>query len=438
MDETNVPNGRRPTARMTGAGRRRWLLPILLVGSIVMTAGAFYAGQQVKSPDQQAAEAAAPAETTLTVPVEQRVVGETVSLNATVEAGQGVDVKAAGSEGVGRLVVSGVNAAVGGDVAAGEVPVEVSGRPVFALEGAIPAYRDLGPGNVGEDVSQLQDALSDLGYDIWDTDGHYGSATKAAVERLYESSGFRPVGASADEAAEISEAEQVVEDAKDELADAESETATSEEDAPDIAEMEAAVQDAQDVLAELQEQAGASLPMSEVVFAPALPARAVSVPVQEAAEVAEGDRLLTLAGGPLVARAEIQPVQAEPLAEGMTATLSFGEEQIEGEILLIRELEAEEEGQTAGVEVVVSGDLPDEWAGQSVRVDVAVSSTEAEVLAVPVSGLYESADGTASVIKIVDGTEATVEVETGLAGGGYVEIVSGDLAEGDEVVVGAR
>jgi len=47
----------------------------------------------------------------------------------------------------------------------GSVALTVSGRPVFVLQGAQPAYRDLGPGAVGDDVRQLQESLARLGFD---------------------------------------------------------------------------------------------------------------------------------------------------------------------------------------------------------------------------------------------------------------------------------
>lgn len=68
---------------------------------------------------------------------------------------------------------------VGGEVVEGDVVVEVSGRPVFVLEGTAPMYRSLRPGMSGADVVQLQVALARLGYEP-DADGVFGEATKAS------------------------------------------------------------------------------------------------------------------------------------------------------------------------------------------------------------------------------------------------------------------
>jgi len=44
------------------------------------------------------------------------------------------------------------------------VAFTVSGRPALVLQGAVPAYRDITPGAVGDDVRQLQAALGRLGF----------------------------------------------------------------------------------------------------------------------------------------------------------------------------------------------------------------------------------------------------------------------------------
>ena len=75
--------------------------------------------------------------------------------------------------------------------------------------------------------------------------------------------------------------------------------------------------------------------------------------------------------------------------------------------------------------------------GNNVRVSIPVSSTAGKVLAVPLAALTAGAGGESRVeISTGDGNETRlVEVETGLAADGYVE-VTGDIAEGDLVVVG--
>lgn len=83
--------------------------------------------------------------------------------------------------------------------------------------------------------------------------------------------------------------------------------------------------------------------------------------------------------------------------------------------------------------------------GQNVRVSIPVSSTEGEVLSVPLAALTAGPGGESRVEIVTgdpkqgeDAATVLVTVETGLAAGGYVEVtpVDGELSEGDLVVVG--
>ena len=47
----------------------------------------------------------------------------------------------------------------------GDVVLTASGRPVFVLQGQVPAYRDLTPGLTGADVDQLKQALDRMGFE---------------------------------------------------------------------------------------------------------------------------------------------------------------------------------------------------------------------------------------------------------------------------------
>ncbi len=68
-----------------------------------------------------------------------------------------------------------------GATSTGTVVYEVAGMPVRVVEGAVPFYRDLMPGLEGEDVSQLQAALVELGNLQIEPDGRFGASTAAAV-----------------------------------------------------------------------------------------------------------------------------------------------------------------------------------------------------------------------------------------------------------------
>ena len=76
----------------------------------------------------------------------------------------------------------------------GAVMLTASGRPVFVLQGEIPAYRDLVPGTSGDDVRQLKQALARLGFDPGPVDGTYDEQTSSAVTQWYKSAGWEPFG----------------------------------------------------------------------------------------------------------------------------------------------------------------------------------------------------------------------------------------------------
>lgn len=60
-------------------------------------------------------------------------------------------------------------------------------RPIFAVAGTVPAYRDLTVGARGRDVEQLQEGLVSAGHLQADAvDGRFGTATAHALRALYE------------------------------------------------------------------------------------------------------------------------------------------------------------------------------------------------------------------------------------------------------------
>lgn len=99
--------------------------------------------------------------------------------------------------------------------------LEVSGRPVFALPGRLPVYRDLKPGATGDDVKQLQKALADLGHGTGsDKAGTFGAGTKTALAAFYKSIGYDPLPALADRGEALKAAEDAVTSAERSLEDA--------------------------------------------------------------------------------------------------------------------------------------------------------------------------------------------------------------------------
>lgn len=83
-------------------------------------------------------------------------------------------------------VVTSVEAEPGDEVSEGDVLFAVDLRPVVVAAGATPAFRDMGLRDRGEDVRQLQELLSSLGFFDGDPDGVFGSGTTAAVRAWQE------------------------------------------------------------------------------------------------------------------------------------------------------------------------------------------------------------------------------------------------------------
>ena len=323
--------------------------------------------------------------------------------------------------------------------------VEVAGRPVIALPGETPAYRDLRPGAVGDDVAQLQWGLNELGYSLPEVDGVFGEGTKQAVTRFYQDRGYQPATTGDElevEAADtaVIQLERQVEDARKAWQEAEGD---HEEDAArtllDRAEED--LRRAEGRRSEVRALTGPMLPLSEFVFLPSFPSWVLSLNVRVGAWV--DTPLLGLASGELVVRASASVAQRELLRPDLRAEIvPDSGEPVPG---VVTSIDAEQEvGDAAGgyvITAVPEAPLDGALVGRGARVAVEVVSSGDEVMAVPVSGLYAAPDSSVYVIAIdAGGRQRTVIVLPELGGDGYVAVrpVDGDLAPGDRVVVGAR
>lgn len=87
-----------------------------------------------------------------------------------------------------RLVASGEQ------VSSGQVVYTVDLAPVAVAVGEVPAFRDIGLGVRGADVSQLQQMLVDAGYSTTPPDGIFGPKTLAEYKAWQKGSGFPGTG----------------------------------------------------------------------------------------------------------------------------------------------------------------------------------------------------------------------------------------------------
>ena len=170
-------------------------------GVVGLTGGAWFAGRQVRSPSEAAATANPPVASRITAPVEERELSSTVLVRGVVRYGDprsvvlaASAVKTTGSASTGATSIVSTAPERGAELPEGSAALAVGGRPVFVFAGKVPAYRDLRPGDVGDDVRQLEEALQRLAMRPGAVDGKFDSATEAAVERWYVSKGYNAFG----------------------------------------------------------------------------------------------------------------------------------------------------------------------------------------------------------------------------------------------------
>lgn len=179
------------------------LLGVILVAVIAGAVG-WYAGQQIRSPEQIAADTAAPEASLITVPVESRTLSRDVITRANAEFlnSEELTLNLAGAAASGaQPIVTGRVPEVGAEISEGTVALEVAGRPVFVLEGDLPSFRSIGPGSSGVDVQQLEEALLRLGFFVGDANETFDDLTEQALGDFYQSRGYS--------APELSESEQL-------------------------------------------------------------------------------------------------------------------------------------------------------------------------------------------------------------------------------------
>ena len=174
--------------------RRQTTLGIGLAAVVVASGIGWFAGRQIQSPAEIAARTAPPKASLIAVPVEQRTLSSEVVVRGTVRFGapQSVSLPTSPLK-PGKSIVS-TAPVKGAELTDGVVAFTVSGRPVFVMEGAQPAYRDMAPGTVGTDVQQLEAGLLRYGFDPGPIDGVYDQQTEAAVAAWYQSAGYSPFG----------------------------------------------------------------------------------------------------------------------------------------------------------------------------------------------------------------------------------------------------
>ena len=375
--------------------RRGWLVVVL--GGVVLAASALVLATRVRSSDQAIADAAAPARTVLTERVERRVLGSDVVVRGTIAAAHAVPVRAGASPGRDPIV-SATPVPAGAEVPEGGAVLEVAGRPVIVLMGAVPSYRDLRLGDAGPDVRQLEAALRRVGLQVGRDDGVFDEALARAVGSLWRNAGYEPA--------------LYAPDAGDGSLD--------------------------------PSPAWPMVPKHEVAFTPAAPARVGLLAATVGATVGD-EPALVLAAGPLQVVVVTDRARAAELPVGRTVEvldLPDGRAGSTGTVVAVGAptVDADTGRETIEVRIDPREPLPVELLGAEVRITASGPAALEPSLVVPVAALVATADGGEAVVVLDDrDEERRVPVRTREASGGFVAVVPLDpdgLEEGSRVVVG--
>jgi hypothetical protein len=183
------------------------------------------------------------------------------------------------------------------------------------------------------------------------------------------------------------------------------------------------------------------VPADEVLFFPTLPLRIDDVKLKVGDEA--NGQVMTVTNSRLVIDSSLSAEDAKSVLKGATVAIKASDQNINatGKVTNVAS-QAGTNGVTDPAKFyleITPSDAPASLVGASVILTIAVQSTDAAVLAVPVNALSVAADGTSRVqVQGADRSLRSVTVTPGLQAKGYVAITptSGSLKPGDLVVVG--
>jgi len=450
----------------------RAFLAGVAIGAVTMSAIGLVASGFIESPLQVASQAAPPAPSVLTATVRWQVLRSTVVFGGRVSAGKTIDVTA--SAPYSTVIVTRMPVRTGQRVWPGDLLTEVDGRPVFALQGMLPAYRDLREGDTGPDVTQLQRALERLGYADFDPRGYFGESTELALALFYRHLGYaapidrterRPAADPPPSGTSIRPASTGIRSASTGIRPTADPPPSSTSIRPAGTGIPLSGTGVPPSAAwhpratgnrpggrwsasagHQSEPAEAYLPISEVVYIPASSALVVSVNAR-AGTVVTGGPVIRLATGAPTVTGKLGRYQARLVRAGMTARITSAGLRLAryGVVTYVGSYPVRNgkvSGSGAGYPVAVSGlrPLPQHLIGAKVRLTLLIAATSRPVLAVPLAAIAPAASRSAQVIRIAGGgRKVRVKVVTGVSAGGLVAVrpaTPGALAAGDRVVIG--
>jgi peptidoglycan hydrolase-like protein with peptidoglycan-binding domain len=376
--------------------RRRTIVLAIVIVALIAAIGGLLISTTIKSPADVAAQTQPPGLTQLTATVQRQVISTTVLAQGKVS--QPAEVSGPAASGGGgasgaQPIVTRIFLHPGAEVGPGSVILEVAGRPVFAFPGTVPAYRNLIPGETGEDVAELQVALEEIGLGVGDdTSGIYGPGTATAVAAFYQDIGYS---------------------------------------APMISTGPKA-------------NRGAMMPLSEFMFIPRFPAHVASLGAKVGG-TASG-KLVTLSMGNPAVAGQLNPNDRGLVRPGMKVriTNTVTGRSVHGRITSVKS-RTETKGSISGgiflpMRVRPGRPLPPSLIGQNVTLTITAAHSSGPVLAVPEAAVFASVNGSTYVTRVTGvHSQVRVPVRTGLTGDGLVEVTpvgGAALAAGDAVLTG--
>ena len=367
--------------------RSRRTSVIMLVVAILLPIAGYAAGQRVKSPRQAAADAKPPPVSTLTVPVERRVLKRAVVVRGNVTSQSALSVSAPTVSDDSTATVTAVPLSPLQQVKEGSVLIEIAGDPVVAMQADFPMFRSIVFGTRGPDVKSVQLTLTRLGYATPIT-STLDEPTAASLAKFFTAIGYAtPTGP----------------DGKVRLA------------------------------------------KGSIVFQPVFPLTVISVPALGVVlDPSQPTSSLTLATPELSVESTLSPSQNIGITVGSPVEIINDNSNVtyEGTIETLASAPTVTTAGEAGfpMRLKPTKPLPESLRGTNLRVVVTTASTKSEVLVVPISAIVTGADGANSVLVFANGQRRPVKVTVGLEASGFVEVspaAGGALSPNDQVIVGS-
>lgn len=429
-----------------------WFACFVIVAAL-MSIGGLIAATWIKSPAQLAAETAPPPATSLTASVVLQPIQSTVVFRGTVANPQqytatpGGDASNGGASAGGSPLITAEPTPSGSTVHAGQVLVEVSGRPLVILPGSTPAYRAIAPCDVGRDVTELQQALTGLGYRTGsDPLGTYGAGTRTAVANWYRALGY-PVSQAGDQAA-LTAAQNTLTQAQRQLVTVQNGATPPGAGAPAATQLTWAKQDvatAQQAYNQLVGCFGAQVPLGEVLFVPTLPATLAGIGGAVGASVKAP--LVTVAVGAPTVTGRLDPTSATLVHTGQQVTITDQLRNIQttGTVTAIGALTQDtssqgQQQQPPYIPVTIAATLPQTAVGDDTELSIDTDGGHnPPQLTVPVAAIFAHPDGKLYLTVQDPGHGSRqVAVRTGASGDGRVAITPDapdQVKAGDTVVL---